>query len=126
VFPTLFWKWISDTWEHEHAEALEVYGDDLNDEVEADYHRFVMPPECLWSQVVTKTDNIGVRISRALGKIAQTNPNDLAGVFGDAAWGNKERLPSQPSSPFSTASAASASTPTRSPTTPWATPTSIC
>ncbi len=55
VFPMLFWKWISDTWEHEHAEALEVYGDDLNDEVEADYHRFGMPPECLWSQVVTKT-----------------------------------------------------------------------
>lgn len=93
VFPMLFWKWISDTWEHEHAEALAVYGDALSDEIEADYHRFVMPPDCLWREVVTKTDNTGVRIAKALGKIEQVNPTALAGVFGDAAWGNKERLP---------------------------------
>jgi type I restriction enzyme M protein len=93
VFPMLFWKWISDTWEHEHVEALDVYGDDLNDEVEADYHRFTMPTDCLWIDVITKTDNIGVRITNALGRIQLANPETLAGVFGDAAWGNKERLP---------------------------------
>lgn len=93
VFPMLFWKWICDTWQHEHAEARAVYGDALTDEIEADYHRFNVPADCLWSDVVTKTDNTGVRIARALGKIEQANPDSLAGVFGDAAWGNKERLP---------------------------------
>jgi len=93
VFPMLFWKWICDTWLHERAEAVATYGDALTDEIEADYHRFVMPTDCLWSEVVTKTDNVGVRITTALGKVEQANPKSLAGVFGDAAWGNKERLP---------------------------------
>ncbi|MEJ7831571.1 MAG: class I SAM-dependent DNA methyltransferase [Nocardioides sp.] len=93
VFPMLFWKWICDTWQHEHAEALAIYDEALTEEIEADYHRFVVPPDCLWCDVVTRTDNLGVRIARALGKIEQANPNTLAGVFGDAAWGNKERLP---------------------------------
>jgi type I restriction enzyme M protein len=93
VFPMLFWKWISDTWDWEHAQAVEQFGDELNDEVEADYHRFDLPPGCHWAEVTTKTDNIGVRVARALGRIEQANPATLAGIFGDAAWGNKERLP---------------------------------
>ena len=32
VFPMLFWKWISDTWAYEREEALDEYGDDLDDE----------------------------------------------------------------------------------------------
>ncbi len=36
VFPMLFWKWISDSWDYEHAQAVEDYGDDIDDEVEAD------------------------------------------------------------------------------------------
>jgi type I restriction enzyme M protein len=93
VFPMLFWKWISDTWVHEHDEAIEEYDDDLNEEIEADFHRFVVPEECLWSEVTTKTDNLGSRIAKALGRIEQANAATLANVFGDAAWGNKERLP---------------------------------
>jgi len=93
VFPMLFWKWISDTWVHEHAEAEADYGDDLNEEIEADYHRFVVPPGCLWGEVTTQTANLGSRINKALGKIEQANAATLANVFGDAAWGNKERLP---------------------------------
>lgn len=94
VFPMLFWKWISDTWRHEHDLAVADYGDDLVDEIEADFHRFTVPNGCLWSDVTTTTsDNIGVRINRALGKIEQANPETLANVFGDAAWGNKDRLP---------------------------------
>ena len=34
VFPMLFWKWISDTWEYEHAEAVTEYGGDLTAEYE--------------------------------------------------------------------------------------------
>jgi len=93
VFPMLFWKWISDTWDHEHAQAADDYGEDIDAEVEADYHRFTLPEGTRWRQVTTKTDNIGSRIGKALGTIEQSNPDRLAGIFGDAAWGNKERLP---------------------------------
>lgn len=93
VFPMLFWKWISDTWLHERAQAVADFGDALDDDIEADYHRFVVPEGALWSDVTIKTDNIGHRINKALGQIEQANPDTLANVFGDAAWSNKDRLP---------------------------------
>src|SRR3954452_22332870 len=93
VFPMLFWKWISDTWEWEHRQAADELGQDLDDEVEADYHRFALPEGTRWRQVTTKTDNVGSRIAKALGQIEQANARTLASIFGDAAWGNKERLP---------------------------------
>lgn len=93
VFPMLFWKWISDNWIWEHRQAVEEFGDDLDPEIEADYHRFALPDGTRWSQVTSKSDNIGSRIARALGQIEQANASTLAGIFGDAAWGNKERLP---------------------------------
>ena len=93
VFPILFWKWISDSWTWEHAQAVADYGDDVDPEVEADYHKFDLPPGTHWKDVTIKTANLGAAIAKALGKIEQANPDSLAGVFGDAAWGNKERLP---------------------------------
>lgn len=93
VFPMLFWKWISDTWDWEHAKAVQEFGEDLPAEVEADYHRFGLPAGTHWSDVTTRTANLGSGIARALGRIEQANLTSLAGIFGDAAWGNKERLP---------------------------------
>lgn len=93
VFPMLFWKWISDTWDWERTQAVAEMGEDLTDEVEADYHRFALPAETHWRAVTVKTDNLGSRVGTALAKIQQANPDTLAGIFGDAAWGNKERLP---------------------------------
>lgn len=43
--------------------------------------------------MVIRTDTIGPRIATALARLEQANPESLAGVFGDAAWGNRERLP---------------------------------
>lgn len=93
VFPMLFFKWISDSWDYEHAQAVEEYGPDADPEVEADFHRFNLPAGSHWRDVTTKTDNLGSRIATALGRIEQANADTLAGIFGDAAWGNKERLP---------------------------------
>jgi type I restriction enzyme M protein len=93
VFPMLFWKWISDTWAYEHDEALEEYGDDLDDEIEADFHRFEMPAGTRWSEVTTKVKNLGPQIARTFQQIEKANPRSLAGVFGDASWGNQERIP---------------------------------
>ncbi len=93
VFPVLFWKWISDSWDYEHAQAVADYGPDVEPEVEADFHRFDLPSGSHWRDVTTRTDNLGSQIGKALGRIEQANADSLAGIFGDAAWGNKERLP---------------------------------
>ena len=93
VFPMLFFKWLSDSWDYEHAQAVAEYGEDVEPEVEADYHKFALPKDTHWRDVTTKTDNLGSRIATALGRIEQANADSLAGIFGDAAWGNKERLP---------------------------------
>lgn len=93
VFPMLFWKWISDTWVYERDEALSEYGDDLNDEIEADFHRFEMPRGTLWGQVTTSVANLGDKIAKTFQRIEKANPRKLVGVFGDASWGNKDRIP---------------------------------
>ncbi|KMK72444.1 MULTISPECIES: type I restriction-modification system subunit M [Kocuria] len=93
VFPMLFWKWISDTWVYEHDEAIAEFGDELDDEVEADYHRFEMPEGTLWSEATGKVKNLGAEIAKSFQRIEKANPRSLAGVFGDASWGNEERLP---------------------------------
>ena len=93
VFPVLFWKWISDTWTWERAQAVADYGDTVDPDVEADYHKFNLPEGTHWQQVTTKTANLGAQVAKALSQIEQANPDSLAGIFGDAAWGNKERLP---------------------------------
>ena len=93
VFPMLFWKWISDNYDWERARAVADYGDDVDPEVEADFHKFDLPAGTHWRDVTTKTANLGAQINKALGQIEQANPDSLAGMFGDAAWGNKERLP---------------------------------
>lgn len=36
---------------------------------------------------------MGVALQRMLDRIQQANPDTLPGIFGDVAWGNKEKLP---------------------------------
>lgn len=78
VFPMLFWKWISDSWAWEHAVA--DYRGDVAPEVEADYHRFDLPPGTYWRDVAVKTANLGAAIAKALGKIEQANPDPIEAV----------------------------------------------
>ena len=93
IFPLLFFKRISDTWDAEHQTALDKWGDDLTDEVEADYHRFTIPKGCHWADLRRLHENVGVGLQRILDKIQAANPETLAGIFGDVAWGNKDKLP---------------------------------
>jgi type I restriction enzyme M protein len=92
VFPVLFFKWISDNWDYQHAAALGDWGDELTDEIEADYQPFAVPDGCHWSDVYNTVTNLGSKLNKTLQRIQQANPQ-LAGVFGDVNWGNKERLP---------------------------------
>lgn len=92
VFPVMFFKWISDTWNHWHAIALDTWGEELTDEIEADYQPFTVPGGCHWADVHNTVTNVGVKLNTALQRIEQANP-DLVGVFGDVNWANKQRLP---------------------------------
>jgi type I restriction enzyme M protein len=92
VFPVMFFKWISDNWDYRHAQAVEDFGDDLTEEIEADYHPFAIPDGCHWKDVHETSVNVGAKLATCLQRIQQANP-ELAGVFGDANWANKDRLP---------------------------------
>ena len=39
VFPVMFFKWICDTHDYHHARAVEDFGDELTDDIEADVRR---------------------------------------------------------------------------------------
>lgn len=93
VFPVMFFKWISDTWDHNHVQAVADFGDDLTDEIEATYQPFVITADCHWADVFGNTVNIGSKLSKTLLRIQEANPGKLDGVFGDVNWANKERLP---------------------------------
>jgi type I restriction enzyme M protein len=93
VFPVLFFKWISDSWDHERARAVEDFSDDLTDEIEADYHTFAIPDGCHWADVIETAQQTGAKLDTAMQRIQQANPDALAGVFGDVQWANQDRLP---------------------------------
>lgn len=93
VFPVMFFKWISDSWDHEHARAREDFGDALTEEIEADYHTFAIPEDCHWSDVFETAHQTGAKLDDAMQRIQQANPDSLTGVFGDVQWANQERLP---------------------------------
>lgn len=92
IFPLLFLKRLSDVYDEEYAEAL---ADSEGDEAYAslpEQHRFQIPDGAHWADVRSKTTNVGNAIAKAMRDIERANPR-LYGVFGDAPWTNKERLP---------------------------------
>ena len=92
IFPLLFYKRLSDVWDEEYAEALNDTGDDAYAQATAD-DRFVIPAGAHWNQVRELPKDVGRAIQTAVRAIEAANPNHLAGIFGDAPWTNKERLP---------------------------------
>ena len=93
IFPLLFYKRVSDAWDDEHARAVTDFGAAVTLEVEADYHRFQLPEGCRWRDLRKVHENVGVALQNILDRIQQANPDTLAGIFGDVAWGNKDKLP---------------------------------
>lgn len=93
IFPLLFYKRLSDGWDEEHARALADFG--RNEALAAlpENHRFQIPEECHWRDFRRVHENVGVALQRMLDRIQEANAETLAGIFGDVAWGNKEKLP---------------------------------
>jgi type I restriction enzyme M protein len=93
VFPLLFYKRLSDVWDEEYQAALAEPGsDDAYATATANDH-FVIPPGAHWNDVRTAAKDVGRVLQRALRPIEAANPGRLDGIFGDAPWTNKERLP---------------------------------
>lgn len=92
IFPLLFLKRLSDVFDEEWQAALEESHGDEDYAALPEQHRFQIPAGAHWSDLRQSSKDVGRTISRAMREIERANPR-LAGVFGDAPWTNKERLP---------------------------------
>ena len=95
IFPLLFFKRISDVWQEEYDQALKDSEGDVSYASFAEQHRFQVPEGAHWNDVFERTDNIGFALATALREIERANPDTLYGIFGDAQWSNKDRLPDE-------------------------------
>lgn len=93
IFPLLFFKRICDVYDEETQIAFEKYGDDAREFATDEIHTFIVPKGYHWNDVREATSDVGLAIITAFRKIEKANGEKLSGIFGDAAWTNKNRLP---------------------------------
>jgi type I restriction enzyme M protein len=110
VFPLMFWKYLSDTWEHHHQEFLAENEslDDLSDE-EAheieyrDYQSFEIPfihpgtvqaRRASWTSILATITQpgLGQRVRASLQAIETANPDKFSRLFGSMTWTSEEVL----------------------------------
>jgi len=93
IFPLLFYKRLCDVFDEEVAAALAESGGDQAYAHFAEIHRFQIPEDAHWKTVRAASKNVGTKLQNALRAIETANPDKLFGIFGDAQWTNKDRLP---------------------------------
>lgn len=93
IFPMLFFKRISDVYDEEYKNALEESDSDKEYAELPEFHRFIIPKGCHWDDVRETTENVGQSLEKAFRGIEQANQGALYGIFGDAQWSNKNKLP---------------------------------
>ncbi len=93
IFPLLFFKRICDVYDEECRQILlEFDGDEEALEWEENHH-FMVPKGYHWNDVRMVPENVGAALVEAFHKLEQANMEKLSGIFGEAAWTNKNRLP---------------------------------
>ncbi|MET0792528.1 MAG: class I SAM-dependent DNA methyltransferase, partial [Polyangiaceae bacterium] len=92
VFPLLFFKRLSDVWDEDHAKALAESSDPAYALATAN-DRFVVPEGAHWNDVRSAGKDVGRALQQAMRSTEAANPGRLDGIFGDAQWTNKDRLP---------------------------------
>lgn len=95
IFPLLFYKRLCDVYDEELAEALQESGGDEEYAALPEQHRFQIPEDAHWRKIRSQVKDLGKAIQDAFRQIEKANPQRLYGVFGDAQWTNKERLPDE-------------------------------
>lgn len=93
IFPLMFFKRVCDVYMEEFGQALEESGGDHEYASFAENHRFAIPKGHLWEDVRSRTENIGTALQTAFREIEKANPETLYGIFGNANWTNKDKLP---------------------------------
>ncbi len=93
IFPLMFFKRISDVYLEEYEQGLDESGGDHEFASFAENHRFALPEGNLWADVRGRTENIGTALQTAFREIEKANPETLYGIFGNANWTNKDKLP---------------------------------
>jgi type I restriction enzyme M protein len=111
IFPLMFWKYLSDTWDHNHAVFLEenkgLEGLSIEEahEIEyRDYQSFEIPliergrvgeMRASWSAVLATVTQpgLGVRVRMSLRAIETANPDKFSKLFGSLTWASEEVLP---------------------------------
>jgi type I restriction enzyme M protein len=113
VFPLMFWKYLSDTWEHQHQEfladneGLEYLSADEAREIEyRDYQSFEIPfihPSTVqerrasWTSILAilatiAQPGLGQRVRACLQAIETANPDKFSRLFGSMTWTSEEVL----------------------------------
>jgi type I restriction enzyme M protein len=92
VLPLLFYKWVSDTWDLEHAAAADSYGSEVTPEIEANCHRFMVPSGCHWDDLRMSSDP-GRALQAIFDRLTAANPKEFVRIFGGTDWANRQRLP---------------------------------
>lgn len=93
LFPLLFYKRLSDVWDEDCAQALAESKDEMDYATATANDRFVIPGGAHWCDVREASKNVGKKLQNAMRAIEAANPGRLDGIFGDAPWTNKDRLP---------------------------------
>ena len=91
IFPLLFFKRLCDVFDEKKAADEAKYGADAA--LYADDYLFKIPKGAHWRDVRGVSEDVGEALVRAFKAIENENPDQLTGIFGDAAWTNKKRLP---------------------------------
>lgn len=92
IFPLLFFKRLSDVYDEECSEIMREFGDEDALALEEN-HKFLIPDGAHWADVRNTSADVGKAIVAAFRAIEAANHERLAGIFGDASWTNKKRLP---------------------------------
>lgn len=95
VTPILFFKRISDVYDEETQEALELSGGDEEFAAFDENHSFVIPEGCHWKDLRNASQDVGKIIVKAMNGIERANPGTLSGVFSsfdDVTWTDKTSI----------------------------------
>ena len=80
IFPLLFFKRISDVYDEETAEAIELSGGDEDFAALPENHSFAIPDGAHWKDVREVSENVGKAIVAAFRSIEAANDAKLRGI----------------------------------------------
>lgn len=113
VFPLMFWKYLSDTWEHHHQEFLadnegldDLSAEEAHEIEYRDYQSFEIPlihpgtvqeRRASWSSILATIaqPGLGQRVRASLQAIETSNPDKFTRLFGSMTWTSEEMLSSE-------------------------------